>query len=128
VLPFRILGHVEDDRVSMQVGRRISTNGPGGIVLKGRRDPSFGGLGRVVAAHSGLCVALQVVERSNHSLSMCFTNAIIVSDERGQGYCFRCRTCQIPRRPMWNLLPFAGQVCLAVGNELEAGRRILTLG
>ena len=53
-----VLSHVEDDNMSVEMRRRVAVDGPGCVVLEGRRNPFAGCLGGIVAAEPGLYVFL----------------------------------------------------------------------
>ena len=54
----RLLGHVEDDGVGVQLRRSVTINWTGGIVFKNRSNKLAGSLRRVDIADAGLCVSL----------------------------------------------------------------------
>jgi hypothetical protein len=54
----RLLGHVEDDSVGVQLRCGVAIDGASGIVLKSSSNKLAGGLRRVNIADTGLCVSL----------------------------------------------------------------------
>ena len=78
------LGHVENDRVGVQLWRDIAIDRAGGIVLKLGGDKFARGLGRMIAADAGLRVVFQLVEGNADALPVRFADTLIAADKRGE--------------------------------------------
>src|SRR5712671_4589555 len=78
------LRDIENDRVSMQLWRDIPIDRTGCIVLKLGGYKFASGLGRMIAADAGLCVAFELVEGNADALPVGFTDTLIAADEGRQ--------------------------------------------
>ena len=77
------LGHVENDRVSMQLWRDVAIDRTGGIVLELGGYKFASGLGRMIPAYAGLGVVFELVEGNADALPVGFTDTLIAADKGG---------------------------------------------
>src|SRR3984957_3548276 len=77
------LGDVENNRVSMQLRRDIPIDRTGCIVLKLGGYKFASGLGRVIAADTGLRVAFELIEGNADALPVGCTDTLIAADQGG---------------------------------------------
>jgi hypothetical protein len=94
------LGHVEDDGMSMKLGRSIAINGPRGIVLESGGDKFSGSLWGMDIADPRLRVSFKLLECRAYTFPMSFPHPIIASHKRGERYRLRRRECSVPPRAM----------------------------
>src|SRR5262245_57262413 len=94
------LGHVEEDRVRVELRSRVAVNRARSVMLELCHRPVTSVFRRAVAAHACLNVALHPVDGDANGLAMRLSYPLVTSDERGQRYALRRRERRIPRRPM----------------------------
>lgn|GEM_PF-6639506 len=80
------LGNIEDDGMSMELGRGIAVHGTGGVMFKLGGDEPASGFGWTVAAYAGLRVSLQLIQCDIHGLPMRVPYAAIATHESRKGY------------------------------------------
>ena len=93
-------GDVENHRMGVQLWRDIAVDRASGIVLKLGSDKLARSLGRMIAADAGLCVTFELVESNANALPMCFANALVSADKRGERDRFRSGKGGIPPGPV----------------------------
>ena len=122
---------VEDDDVGVELGRRVTVDGSGAVVLELRRDPLARRLGRMIA-EARLHVSLEFVERDTDALAVCVSHPRIAAHQRGQRDTLRRGERRIPPRSMRHRLHRLAAVVRVgadgtVAHELLARERILAL-
>src|ERR1700678_2009806 len=83
------LGHVEDHGMSMKLGRRITIDGPRGVVLESGGDKFSGGLRGMDIADPRLRVSFNLLKCRAYTLPMGFPHPIIAAHESGERYRLR---------------------------------------
>jgi len=74
---------IEDDRVRVELGRRVPVDGSGTVMLEVRHDPLPRCLGRVIAEAS-LDILFELVKRDANARAMRLTDSCIATDQRRQ--------------------------------------------
>jgi hypothetical protein len=82
--PILPLGHIEDDGVSVELGSGVTVYRPRGVMLELRGDELACCLSRVVAAHAGLRVSLQLIQGCVDGLTVRLSHMVVAADKRGQ--------------------------------------------
>ena len=126
------LGHVENDRVGMQLWRDIAIDRAGRIVLKLGGNKLARGFRRMIAANAGLRVPFELVKGNADAIPVGFAHTLVATDQRRKRNGFGRRKSRVPPGAMFHR--FDG---LAVGvlifirrslaHKLLAGLRMLAL-
>src|SRR5208283_562897 len=90
------LGHVEDDGMSMKLGRSVAINGPRGVVLESGSDKFPGRLRGMDIADSRLRVSFKFLKCRAYTLPMGLPYTIIAAHESGKRYRLRRRERGVP--------------------------------
>ena len=78
------LGEIEDNRVGVKLGRNITIDWAGGVVLKLRGDKFGRRLGRMISADASLGVVLKLLQGDTNALAMGHADVVIAANERGE--------------------------------------------
>ncbi len=127
VIPFGIGRHVEDDRVCMEVRRRVTIYWPCGVVFERCCRPAPGSLWRCVASRTSLCVPLQVIESFRDCLAMSVADALVFSDKCGKRNGFWCVEREIPCSAVRDFLSFSREMGVSMTNQLVPGPGVLAV-
>src|ERR1700733_610054 len=76
------LGHIKDNRMSVELRRGITVHRASGVMLKLRCDKLPRSLCGMIASDAGLCVPLQFVQGGIDGLAVRFANTVIPPDKR----------------------------------------------
>ena len=90
------LGHIEDDRVSVKLGRGIAVYGPRGVMLEGSSDELPRCLRSMNISDARLGIPFQFLQRNANAFTMRFAHAIIAAYKSGERDGLRCRERGIP--------------------------------
>src|SRR5208283_4760670 len=90
------LGHVEDDGMSMKLGRSIAINGPRRVVLESGGDKFSGRLRGMDIADPRLRVSLKFLKCRPYTLPMGFPHPIIAAHKSSKRHRLRRRECGVP--------------------------------
>ena len=112
------LRDIEDDCMSVQLRRRIAIDGPGCIVLEGRRDELARRLRRVDIAYTGLSVAFQFSQRRTHTLPVGQSHLVVAAYQRSQRYRFGRGERRIPPSAMFGTRDLLAELALVSSRNL----------
>ena len=90
------LREIEDDRIRMELGSRVTVDGPRAVVLEGGGNPLSGRLGWTVATHTGLDVALGLAEGHDDTRAMGVADPIVAGDDRRERHALGGRERGVP--------------------------------
>ncbi len=97
-------GHVENDRMGVELGRSVAVHRASRVMLEFRSYEFARLLGGVVAADPCMCVALQLVQSGSDGGTMSISHPLIPAYEGRQRNGFGCGKGSIPSGPMFNRL------------------------
>lgn len=88
--------------MGMELGRGVSVDRPGGVMLELCNQKSARRFRGMVAANTSLGVALQLLKRCRNGIAMSVADPVIAADERRELDRFRCGKRCIPPGPVFD--------------------------